>query len=257
MNMTIVIFLLPLHGGPTERIPTMKLDNATVLITGANRGIGLAFARAALARGARKVYAGARDPASVALPGVEPIRLDVTDAEQVAAAARDCGDVTLLINNAGIAAFGGFLADDGIDSARRQLETNYFGPMRLSLAFAPVLARHGGGAVLNVLSIASWISTPMLAVYGSTKSAAWSLTNGLRHELRAQGTQVLGMHMGFVDTDLTRGVELPKSSPEEVVNRALDALEAGAEEVLADDITRQVKHGLSADPGVYLQLLAR
>jgi NAD(P)-dependent dehydrogenase (short-subunit alcohol dehydrogenase family) len=235
----------------------MKLDNATVLITGANRGIGLAFAREALARGARKVYAGARDPSSVHLPGVEPIRLDVTNADDVAATAAHCSDITLLINNAGIADFGGFLAEGSVDAARRQLETNYFGPLRLSAAFAPVLAAHGGGAILNVLSVASWISTPMLAVYGSTKSAAWSLTNGLRHELRAQGTQVLGMHMGFVDTDLTRGIEMPKSTPEAVVRRALDALEAGAEEVLADEITQQVKRGLSADPGVYLQVLER
>jgi NAD(P)-dependent dehydrogenase (short-subunit alcohol dehydrogenase family) len=235
----------------------MKLDNATVLVTGANRGIGLAFAREALARGARKVYAGARDPATVTLAGLEAIHLDVTRPEDVAAAAQRCSDVTLLINNAGIATFGGFLADGSIEAARAQLETNYFGPLRLSVAFAPVLARHGGGAILNVLSIASWISSPMLAVYGSTKSAAWSLTNGLRHELRAQGTQVLGMHMGFVDTDLTRGIDMAKSTPEEVVRRALDALEGGAEEVLADDITRQVKQGLSAHPGVYLHTLER
>jgi NAD(P)-dependent dehydrogenase (short-subunit alcohol dehydrogenase family) len=235
----------------------MKLDNAIVLVTGANRGIGLEFARAALARGARKVYAAARDPKSVTLAGVEPIRLDLTNADEVAAAARRCGDVTLLVNNAGIAEMGGFLAEGSIESARRQLETNYFGPLRMSLAFAPVLAANGGGAILNVLSIASWISSPLLAVYGSTKSAAWSLTNGLRHELRAQGTQVLGMHMGFVDTDLARGIELPKSTPAAVVARALDALEAGAEEVLADALTQQVKLGLSADPGVYLQTLQR
>jgi short-subunit dehydrogenase len=152
---------------------------------------------------------------------------------------------------------GGFLAEGSIEAARAQLETNYFGPLRLSVAFAPVLARNGGGAILNVLSIASWISSPMLAVYGSTKSAAWSLTNGLRHELRAQGTQVLGMHMGFVDTDLTRGIDMAKSTPEEVVRQALDALEGGTEEVLADDITRQVKQGLSAQPGVYLNALER
>ena len=235
----------------------MKLDNATVLITGANRGIGLEFARAALARGARKVYAGARDPDSVTLPGVQAIRLDVTRPEDVAAAARNCSDVTLLINNAGIATLGGFLAEGSIEAARAQLETNFFGPLRMGLAFAPVLAGHGGGAILNVLSVASWISSPMLAVYGSTKSAAWSLTNGLRHELRAQHTQVLGMHMGFVDTDLTRGIDMQKSAPHAVVERALDALEAGAEEVLADDITRQVKQGLSAEPGVYLQVIER
>jgi NAD(P)-dependent dehydrogenase (short-subunit alcohol dehydrogenase family) len=230
----------------------MKLADATVLITGANRGIGLAFARDALARGARKVYAAARDPASVTLAGVEPIRLDVTRPEDVAAAARDCGDVTLLINNAGIARFGAFLDEGGVESARAQLETNFFGPLYMARAFAPVLAAHGGGAILNVLSVASWINSPLLAAYGASKSAAWALTNGLRHELRAQGTQVLGMHVGFVDTDLTRGMDLPKSSPELIVRRTLDALDAGAEEVLADERARQIKRGLSAEPGVYL-----
>ncbi|BEP62240.1 SDR family oxidoreductase [Variovorax sp. V213] len=231
----------------------MKLENATVLVTGANRGIGLAFARAALARGARKVYAGARDPANVTLAGVEPIRLDVTRPDEIAAAARHCGDVTLLINNAGIATLGAFIAEDSVEAARDQFETNFFGPLRMALAFAPVLASHGGGAILNVLSLASWITAPRLATYAATKSAAWSLTNSLRHELRAQGTQVLGLHMGFVDTDMARGNDQPKSSPEEVVRCSLDALEAGAEEVLADEITRQVKLGLSAEPGVYLR----
>lgn len=231
----------------------MQLRNATVLITGANRGIGLAFAREALARGARKVYAGARNPVSVTLTGVEPIALDVNNAEQVAAAARRAGDVTLVINNAGIASLGGFLTADSLEGARSQMETNFFGPLRVSQAFAPVLASHGGGAILNVLSVASWINSPMLAAYGASKSAAWALTNGLRNELRAQGTQVLGLHMGFVDTDLTQGLEMPKSTPEDIVRRAFDALEAGAEEVLGDEITQQVKRGLSAEPGVYLQ----
>ncbi|MBP7567588.1 MAG: SDR family oxidoreductase [Burkholderiaceae bacterium] len=231
----------------------MQLHNATVLITGANRGIGLAFAREALARGARKVYAGARHPASVTLPGVEPIALDVTDPAAVAAAARHASDVTLVVNNAGIASFGGFLAEDGEASARAHLETNFFGLLRVSQAFAPVLASNGGGALLNVLSVASWINSPMLSVYGASKSAAWALTNGLRHDLRAQGTQVLGLHMGFVDTDLTRGIEMPKSTPEAIVRRAFDALEAGAEEVLGDELTQQVKRGLSAEPGIYLR----
>ncbi|MBT9457230.1 MAG: SDR family oxidoreductase [Burkholderiaceae bacterium] len=235
----------------------MKLDNATVLITGANRGIGLAFAREVLARGARKVYAGARDPSSITLPGVEAIRLDVTNPDDVAAAVQRAGDVTLIINNAGIATTGGYLAEGSIEAARRQMETNFFGPLRISQAFAPVLAANGGGAILNVLSIASWISGPLLATYAASKSAAWSLTNGLRQELRAQGTQVLAMHMGFVDTDLTRGMDMPKTTPDEVVKRALDALEAGAHEVLADEITQQVKRGLSAEPGVYLQALER
>ena len=231
----------------------MQLHNATVLITGANRGIGLAFAREALARGARKVYAGARNPASVTLPGVEPIALDVTDPAAVAAAARHASDVTLVVNNAGIASFGGFLAEGGEASARAHLETNFFGLLRVSQAFAPVLASHGGGALLNVLSVASWINSPTLSVYGASKTAAWALTNGLRHDLRAQGTQVLGLHMGFVDTDLTRGIEMPKSTPEAIVRRAFDALEAGAEEVLGDELTQQVKRGLSAEPGIYLR----
>ncbi len=175
----------------------MQLHNATVFITGANRGLGLAFAREALARGARKVYAGARDPASVTLAGVEAVQLDVTRPEDVAAAVQRCGDVTLLVNNAGIAELGAFLAEGSEAAARRQLETNFFGPLRLSQAFAPVLAAHGGGAILNVLSVASWVNSPLLAAYGASKSAAWALTNGLRHELRAQHTQVLGMHVGL------------------------------------------------------------
>lgn len=235
----------------------MQIHNATLLITGANRGIGQAFAREALARGARKVYAAARDPASISLAGVEPIALDVTRPEQVAAAAQRCGDVTLLVNNAGIAITGDFMADGAVEAARAQLETNYFGPLLMARAFAPVLKANGGGALLNVLSIASWISSPLLAVYASSKSAAWSLTNGLREALRAQGTQVMGLHMGFVDTDLTRGIDMPKATPEEIVRAALDGLEAGAQEVLADKLTRQVKQGLSAEPGIYLAPVQR
>jgi len=231
----------------------MKLDNATVLITGANRGLGLAFAREALARGARKVYAAAREPASVTLPGVVSLKLDVTNPEDVAAAALACGDVTLLINNAGIAATGGFLAEDSIVAAQRHLDTNFFGPLRLTRAFAPVLAANGGGAILNVLSVASWISGPLLGNYGMSKAAVWAMTNGTRIELREQKTQVLGLHVGFIDTDLTTGLDVPKLAPDAVVRTTFDALEAGASEILADDFTRQVHAGLSADPAVYLQ----
>jgi short-subunit dehydrogenase len=184
---------------------------------------------------------------------VVPIALDVNNPSQVAAAAADCGDVTLVVNNAGIATTGGLLDSGSIEVTQRMMETNVYGILRVSQAFAPVLARNGGGALLNVLSIASWINRPLLGVYGMSKSAAWALTNGLRHELREQGTQVLGLHMGFVDTDLTRGLDAPKSTPESVVRQAFDALEAGAEEVLADDATRQVKQGLAAEPPVYLQ----
>ena len=235
----------------------MKLQDATVLVTGANRGIGLAFVREALARGARKVYAGVRDPAGMMLAGVEPVPLDVTSAEQIAAAARRCSDVTLLVNNAGIGLTGDILSADAVEGARRMMETNFIGPLRMCQAFAPVLAANGGGAILNVLSVASWINSPTLSMYGATKSAAWALTNGMRHALREQRTQVVAMHVGFVDTDLVRDIEIQKSPPAVVVARTLDALEAGAEEVLADAVARQVKRGLSAEPGIYLDLFKR
>ncbi len=175
----------------------MKMQDATVLITGANRGIGLAFAEAALARGARKVYAGARSPSSITTAGVVPVKLDVTSDEDVAAAARSCSDVTLVVNNAGIARPGGLLKPGATEAAHAQFDTNVFGILRMTLAFAPVLAKNGGGAFLNVLSAASWINSGAMTAYAVSKAAAWSLTNGLRNELRQQGTQVLGLHVGF------------------------------------------------------------
>lgn len=230
----------------------MKIENSVVLVTGANRGIGLAFARELLARGARKVYATARDPATVTLSGVQAVRLDVTKPEDVAAAALLAADVTLVINNAGIAQPGGFLAQDSDAVARRIFETNVFGVLRVSKAFAPVLKANGGGALLNVLSVASWVNGGELAAYSASKSAAWSLTNALRHELAGQNTQVLGLHMAYVDTDLTRGFEVEKSSAEVIVQRALDGLEAGADEVLADVLTQQIRQGLTAPRPIYL-----
>jgi short-subunit dehydrogenase len=198
------------------------------------------------------VYAGARDPASVTLPGVQAIKLDVNKPEEVAAAAAKASDVTLVINNAGIAQPGGFLAPDSEELARRIFETNFFAVLRMSKAFAPVLKANGGGGLLNVLSIASWINSGELAAYSASKSAAWSLTNALRSELAAQKTQVLGLHMGYVDTDLTRGFEVPKASPEDIVKQALDGLEAGLDEVLADELTKQVKAGMTAARPSYL-----
>ncbi len=235
----------------------MKLDNAIVFVTGANRGLGEEFARQALALGARKVYAAARDPGTVRLPGVVPVRLDVNDPVQIKAAAAACGDVTLVVNNAGIASPGSLLDEDSVAALQRMMETNVYGMLRVSQAFAPVLAKNHGGAFLNVLSVASWISTPGLAAYAATKSAAWSVNNGLRIALKEQDTQVLGLHVGFVDTDLTRGIDLPKLAPAEVVARAYEALEAGAQEVLVDELSRNVKRGLSEDPGVYLDVVRR
>ena len=230
----------------------MKIEHATVLVTGANRGLGLAFVRELQARGAGKIYAGARDPASVKQAGVQAIRLDVNNPADIAAAAAQARDVTLLINNAGIAEIGSFLADDSEDVARRIFETNFFAMLRMSKAFAPILKDNGGGAILNVLSIVSFINSGLMAAYAASKSAAWSLTNGLRVELAGQGTQVVALHMGFVDTDLTQGIDAPKASAEDIVKRALDGLEAGADEVLADERTQQVKQGLTAARPSYL-----
>src|SRR5262249_50705538 len=140
-----------------------------------------------------------------------------------------------------------------VDDTRALLETNFFGPLHVSRAFAPVLARNGGGTILNVLSVVTWIASARLAPYAASKAAAWSLTNALRAELAAQDTRVVALHAGFIDTDLARGFDAPKSSPETIVRTAFDALETGALEVLADDVSRSVHAGLTAEPPVYLQ----
>jgi NAD(P)-dependent dehydrogenase (short-subunit alcohol dehydrogenase family) len=185
-----------------------------------------------------------------------PLKLDVTSDEDVRAAVRAAGDIDVLVNNAGIARPGGFLTEGAVEAAREQFEVNFVGPLRMARAFAPVLARNGGGAIINVLSVASWMNSSMLATYGASKSAAWALTNGLRIDLAGQGTQVVGLHAGFIDTDLTRGIDAPKSSPEEIVRTTLEALERGEGQVLADEISRRVHSGLSADYPAYLQTTA-
>ena len=228
----------------------MNVKDSVVLVTGANRGLGLEFAKQALRRGAAKVYATARDPSKIALAGVVPMRLDVTNPVEVAAVAAHCKDVTMLINNAGIGRIGGIVEGDLAPLLREQLETNLFGMLHVSRAFAGILGKNGGGAILNILSILSWVNTPKLGGYGISKAAAWALTNSLRHELRAQGTQVVSFHAGFIDTDMTRGLDIPKARPEDVVRQAFDAIEAGQEEVTTDETTRQVRGGLSQ--GVYL-----
>lgn len=230
----------------------MKIQDAVVLVTGANRGLGKAFAQELVAQGAKKVYAAARDPKSVNIPGVTAIQLDVTAPDQVAAAARNYTDVNVLINNAGIGRGTSFLDADAETALRAELETNLFGPMATARAFAPVLAANGGGAILNVLSALSWVTMPGAATYSATKSAAWSLTNSLRQVLAGQNTQVVAVHVGFMDTDMAAGVDAPKADPRDVARQSLAALETGAVEVLADATSRHIKQGLSAHPGVYL-----
>ena len=195
----------------------MKIQDSVVFISGANRGLGLAFAQEALKRGARKVYAGVRNPTSTNTPGIVQVELDVSDAASVAAAAAQCGDTTLLVNNAGIARLNSSVLDvPMINLSREIFETNYYGTIRLSQAFALTLANNGGGAVINVLSDATWFARPMLAAYSASKSAAWSFTNALRVELRNQNTAVLGLHVSFMDTDMTHGFDMKKTSPRQV-----------------------------------------
>ena len=231
----------------------MNIQGSIALVTGANRGLGLAYAKALLAAGASKVYAGARDPSTVTLPGVVPVKLDVTNPQDVAAAAALCSEVNLVINNAGISG-GAFLLDaaDGEATLRRLLETNLHGIHAMAVAFAPVLKANGGGALVNMLSALSWLSLESTSAYSVSKAAAWALTNGLRNELRAQGTQVLGVHAGYIDTDMVSHIDAPKSSPVDIAARTLEALAKGESEVLADETSRQVKAGFGATPAVYL-----
>ena len=225
----------------------MKISGSVALVTGANRGLGHAFARALIERGARTVYAGARDPATITDPDLVPVKLDITDAADVAATAALCGDVTLLANNAGVSYGSPLLAAPAPDGARAEIETNYFGTLAMCRAFAPVLGANGGGALVNMLSVLSFISFPQIGSYSASKAAAWSLTNGVRLELAAQGTLVVGVHAGFIDTDMAARIDEPKISPIEVARQAFDAVEAGQLEVLADGLSRDVKAALSAE----------
>ncbi|USX21627.1 SDR family oxidoreductase [Oxalobacteraceae bacterium OTU3REALA1] len=230
----------------------MNVKDSIVLVTGANRGLGKALAEAALKAGARKVYGGARNPASVTLPGVTPIKLDVTNAADIAAAVQAIPDLTILINNAGIFNGTDLTGPNALQVMQQELDTNFFGPMALSQAFAPALKNNGGGAIVNVLSALAWISMPGTGTYSVSKAAAWALTNGLRGELQAQKTQVLAAHMGYMDTDMVAAIEAEKTAPAEVARLIVAALENGDDEVLVDDISRQVKQGLGAPRGAYL-----
>ena len=225
----------------------MKIAGSVALVTGAGRGLGRVFARELVSRGAAKVYGAARDPAAVTEPGMTPVALDITDPEQVARVAAQCGGVSLLVNNAGVMKASPFIAAPSVDAARLGMETNYFGTLSMCRAFAPVLAAAGGGAIVNMLSVTSFYSAPLDPSYGASKSAEWSMTNGIRMELSRQGTLVVGVHASFVDTDMAALVDGPKDSPESVAQQAFDAVEAGQVEVLADARSREIKSQLSRD----------
>jgi NAD(P)-dependent dehydrogenase (short-subunit alcohol dehydrogenase family) len=230
----------------------MDISGCTALVTGANRGLGRHFTTELLKRGA-KVYAGARNPDSVDIEGAVALAVDITDQASVTAAAEAAGDVTLLINNAGIAADVNLLTGD-LDGAHRETLTNYFGTLSMVRAFAPVIAGNGGGGILNVLSVLSWLSLPDLSGYCASKSAAWSMTNAVRAELADRGIVVTALHVGLMDTDMAAGLDAPKSNPADVAAQAIDGIAAGAYEVLADDTSRGVQAGLAKGvAGIYPQ----
>jgi NAD(P)-dependent dehydrogenase (short-subunit alcohol dehydrogenase family) len=232
------------------------IESSVALVTGGSRGIGRALVRELQARGAAKVYATARDPRTVTESGAVPLALELTDPQAAAGLARQAPDVTILVNNAG-AAFQSSFLDSPIEDIRREFEINFYGSLYVTRAFAPVIEANGGGHVLTVHSVLSWLTVPGSDAYSASKAALWAQTNALRLALAPRGIGVTGLHVGYVDTDLTAGVDAPKMSPETVAAQAVDGIEAGALEVLVDDVTRQVKAGLAADPAVlYPQLLA-
>jgi NAD(P)-dependent dehydrogenase (short-subunit alcohol dehydrogenase family) len=225
----------------------MQVSGSVALVTGADRGLGRVFTRELVSRGAAKVYGAARNPGAVTEPGVTPIALDITDADHVTAVARECADVSPLVNNAGVMRASTFIGAPSLDAARLEMETNYFGTLSMCRAFAPVLAANGGGALVNMLSVTSFYTNPLDASYGASKAAGWSLTNGVRVELAHQGTLVVAVHASFIDTDMAAMVDAPKISPESVAQQAFDAVEAGQLEVLVDERSRFVKASLSHD----------
>ncbi|MCU1475361.1 MAG: short-chain dehydrogenase [Subtercola sp.] len=232
----------------------MQLKNTVVLVTGANRGIGAEFVAQLKKRGAAKIYAASRNPGAVDVDGVVPIELDITDPSQIRAVADAAGDVQVLINNAGISTGTSLISGDVAD-IRREMDTNFFGPLLMTQAFAPILKANGGGAILNVVSALSWFTVPGGGAYSASKAAAWHLTDSARLELSEQGTHIVGVHMGLVDTDMAAGVPAPKILPAVLASAGLDAIESGLDEVLADDWARFVKSGLTLGPSERYQQL--
>jgi len=226
---------------------TMDIAESVAFVTGANRGLGRQIALELIARGAT-VYAGARDPGSVDIPGAIPVRVDVTDAANLTEAAALASTTTLLVNNAGITGWGGDggMLDAPEESVRAVLDTNYFGVLNATRAFAPVIEANGGGAVLDVLSVLSWWHPAGSGAYAASKAAAWALTNTLRAELAPRGIRVSGLHVGYMDTDMTEAIDAPKTDPAAIAAIAVDGIAAGIDEIVADEVSRQVKAGLSA-----------
>ncbi|WP_028061854.1 SDR family oxidoreductase [Candidatus Solirubrobacter pratensis] len=223
----------------------MNIENSVAFVTGANRGLGRHFASQLLERGATRVYAAARNPERVDLPGVVPVRFDLTDPESIVQAAALASDTTLLVNNAGISTHTR-LTDGDFDQIRLELQTHFFGTLATTRALAPAIAANGGGAILNVLSVLSWRHLPDYGAYSAAKAAAWAMTNVIRQELAPSGISVTALHVGYMDTDMASYVAPEnKTDPAAVAAAALDGIEAGDTEVIGDELTRNVKRGLA------------
>ncbi len=222
----------------------MNNDQIVALVTGANRGLGNRFATQLIERGV-KVYAAARRPETIDTPGVETIQLDITDPTSVSRAADRAGDVTVLINNAGSSTRAGLLSGS-LEDVRLEMDTHYFGTLNTIRAFAPIIESNGGGAILNMLSVLSWLHLPGSGAYGAAKAAAWAMTDAIRQELGPRGIHVTAVHVGYMDTDMAEFAPADqKTDPAVVAKLALDGLFAGSPEVLADELTRTVKAQLS------------
>jgi NAD(P)-dependent dehydrogenase (short-subunit alcohol dehydrogenase family) len=232
----------------------MEITQTTAFVTGANRGIGKAFVNGLAAAGARKIYAGARDASALsqlesAFPGlVLPVMLDVTDPVCVQAAAAQAGDVNLLINNAGASFGGGVTNGENFEGARAEMEVNYFGLLNMTRAFAPQLIANSPGAIINVLSILGLIGFPRAATYSASKAAALSATRAIRAELAGDGISVIAVMPGFVDTDMTAKLDVPKIRVEDVVAATFRALQDGDEDVYPGDSAAELARGFFHDP---------
>ncbi len=227
----------------------MDISSATVLVTGANRGIGRRTVDCLLAAGAPRIYAGARDPAKLgALDEDERIiavALDVTDPAQVAAAAERCADVTLLVNNAGVNRNRPLIGEpEALTNARAEIEVNYLGTLSMCRAFAPVLKANGGGMIVNVLSVIGRVNLPAIGSYCASKAAEYSMTQGVRAELAAQGTHVMGVLPGAVDTEMTPGGD---ARPEDVAAAIVEAIANDIEDLYPDAMAQGLSEGLARD----------